>query len=47
MGPDEQKVLEKFDYGNATRSRPFKRWRPELGLTTEKYEKKIDHRQKL
>ena len=47
LGPDGQKVLEKFYYGSATRSRPFKRWRPERGLTTEKYEKEIDHWEKL
>jgi hypothetical protein len=29
LGPDGQKVLEKFYYGSATKSRPFKRWRPE------------------
>ena len=43
MGPDGQKVLEKFYYCSATKSRPFKHWRPEQGLTTEKYEKEIDH----
>ena len=47
LGPDGQKVLEKFYYGSATKSRPFKRWRPERGLTTEKYEKEIDHWEKL
>ena len=47
LGPDGQKVLEKFYYGSATNNRPFKRWRPERGLTTEKYEKEIDHWEKL
>ena len=47
LGPDGQKVLEKFYYGSATNKRPFKRWRPERGLTTEKYEKEIDSWEKL
>ncbi|HMA79343.1 MAG TPA: extracellular solute-binding protein [Candidatus Binatia bacterium] len=47
LGPDGQKVLEKFHYGSATRKRPFTRWRPERGLTTDKYEKEIDHWEKL
>ena len=47
LGPDGQKVLEKFYYGSATNQRPFKRWRPERGLTTEKYEKEMDHWEKL
>ena len=47
LGPDGRKVLEKFCYGSATKSRTFKRWRPERGLTTEKYEKEIDHWEKL
>ena len=47
LGPDGQKVLEKFYYGSATKSRQFKRWRPERGLTTAKYEKEIDHWEKL
>ena len=47
LGPDGQKVLGKYFYGSATRSRPFKRWRPERGLTTDKYEKEIEHWEKL
>jgi len=47
LGPDGQRVLEQFHYGSATRTRPFKRWRPERGLTTQKYEKEIDHWEKL
>lgn len=44
---DGQKVLEKFHYGSATREQPFKRWRPERGLTTEKYEQEVEHWEKL
>jgi hypothetical protein len=47
LGPDGQKVLEKFHYGSATRKRPFTRWRAERGLTTDKYEKEIDRWEKL
>jgi iron(III) transport system substrate-binding protein len=47
LGPDGQKVLEKFYYGSATKNRPFKRWRPERGLTTDKYEKEVDSWEKL
>jgi iron(III) transport system substrate-binding protein len=47
LGPDGQKILEKFYYGSATKERPFKRWRPERGLTTEKYEKEVGHWEKL
>lgn len=47
LGTDGQKVLEKFYYGSATNKRPFKRWRPERGLTTEKYEKELDSWEKL
>lgn len=47
LSPDGQKVLEKFRYGSATKEQPFKRWRPERGLTTEKYEKEVLHWEKL
>ena len=47
LGPDGQKVLEKFYYGSATKDQPFKRWRPERGLTTQKYEKEVEHWEKL
>ena len=47
LSPDGQKVLEKFQYGSATKEQPFKRWRPEHGLTAEKYEKDVDHWEKL
>ena len=47
LGPDGQRVLEKFHYGSATKNQPFKRWRPERGLTTEKYEKEVVYWEKL
>ena len=47
LSPDGQKVLEKFNYGSATKQQPFKRWRPEHGVPTEKYEKEVEHWEKL
>jgi iron(III) transport system substrate-binding protein len=47
LSPEGQKVLEKFHYGSATKEQPFKRWRPEHGLTTEKYEKEVEYWEKL
>jgi hypothetical protein len=41
LGPDGQRVLEKFHYRSATKSQSFERWRPERGLTMEKYEKEV------
>jgi hypothetical protein len=41
LGPEGQRVLEKSYYGSATKNQPFKRRRPERGLTTEKYEKEV------
>jgi iron(III) transport system substrate-binding protein len=38
LGPEGQRVLEKFDYGNPTKDYGFKRWFPEQGLTLEQYE---------
>jgi len=38
LGPDGQKILEKFEYGSAANDYGFKRWYPEQGLTTEQYE---------
>jgi len=47
LGPDGQKILEKFEYGSATKDYGFKRWYPEKGLTVEQYEKEIDRWEKL
>lgn len=41
LGPDGQAVLEKYQYGSAAKNLGFKRWRPEHGSTTEKYEKDL------
>ncbi|HZA57164.1 MAG TPA: ABC transporter substrate-binding protein [Candidatus Udaeobacter sp.] len=41
LSPDGQGILEKFYYGSATKDQGFKKWRPERGLTTEKYEKEL------
>jgi iron(III) transport system substrate-binding protein len=47
LSPDGQAVLEKFYYGSATKDQGFKKWRPERGLTTEKYEKELLRWEKL
>lgn len=43
LSPEGQGVLAKFYYGSAMKTQPFKKWRPEHGLTTEQYEKKLSH----
>ncbi|MGN6731659.1 MAG: ABC transporter substrate-binding protein [Candidatus Binatia bacterium] len=43
LSPEGQAVLAKFYYGSATKAQSFKKWRPEHGLTTEQYEKKLSH----
>jgi iron(III) transport system substrate-binding protein len=47
LGPEGQAVLEKFDYGSAAKNLGFKRWRPDHGITTEKYEKDLERWEKL
>ena len=47
LGPEGQAVLEKFDYGSAAKNLGFKRWRPDHGIATEKYEKDLEHWEKL
>jgi iron(III) transport system substrate-binding protein len=47
LSPDGQAVLERFYYGSATRDQGFKKWRPERGLSTDKYEKDLLHWEKL
>ena len=47
LSPDGQGILEKFYYGSATRDQGFKKWRPERGLSTDKYEKDLLHWEKL
>ncbi len=47
LGPEGQEVLNKFEYGSAAKNLGFKRWRPDHGLTTDKYEKELDRWEKL
>lgn len=47
LGPEGQGVLEKFQYGSAAKNLDFKRWRPDHGITTEKYEKDLERWEKL
>ena len=42
LGTEGQAVLEKYEYGSATKNLGFKRWRPDHGITTDKYEKHYD-----
>jgi len=41
LSPDGQSVLEKFYYGSPTKQQPFKKWRPEHGISLDKYEKEL------
>lgn len=47
LGPDGQRILEKFEYGSASKDYGFKRWYPEEGLTTEQYERENNRWDKL
>jgi iron(III) transport system substrate-binding protein len=47
LGPEGQAVLEKFEYGSASKNLGFKRWRPDHGIPTDKYEKEIERWEKL
>jgi iron(III) transport system substrate-binding protein len=47
LGPEGQAVLEKFEYGSAAKNLGFKRWRPDHGIVTEKYEKELEGWEKL
>ena len=47
LGPEGQAVLAKFEYGSATKNLGFKRWRPDHGIATDKYEKELERWQKL
>jgi len=47
LGPQGQAVLEKFEYGSAAKNLGFKRWRPDHGVATEKYEKDLERWEKL
>jgi len=47
LGPEGQAVLEKFEYGSASKNLGFKRWRPDHGIATDKYEKDLERWEKL
>lgn len=47
LGPEGQSVLEKYEYGSATKNLGFTRWRPEHGSTVEKFEKDLERWEKL
>ena len=47
LGPEGQAVLEKFEYGSAAKNLGFKRWRPDHGIVTEKYEKELEGWERL
>jgi len=47
LSPDGQAILEKNYYGSGAKDYGFKKWRPEHGLTTDQYEKTLEHWDKL
>jgi len=47
LGPDGQKILEKFKYGSANKDYGFKRWYPEAGITSERYERELSKWERL
>ena len=47
LGPEGQALLEKFEYGSAAKNLGFKRWRPDHGIATDKYEKDLERWEKL
>jgi iron(III) transport system substrate-binding protein len=47
LGPEGQAVLQKFEYGSAAKNLGFKRWRPDHGIATDKYEKELERWEKL
>lgn len=47
LGPEGQAVLAKFEYGSAAKNLGFKRWRPDHGIATDKYEKELERWEKL
>jgi len=47
LGPEGQAVLEKFEYGSAAKNLGFKRWRPDHGIATDKYETDLEQWEKL
>ena len=47
LGPEGQAVLEKYEYGSASKNLGFKRWRPDHGISAEKYEQDVERWEKL
>lgn len=47
LSPAGQQVLERYYYGSGAKEYGFKKWRPERGLTTDQYEKNLEHWDKL
>jgi len=47
LGPDGQRILERYKYGSATKDYGFKRWYPEEGLTSEQYKREVVKWEKL
>jgi iron(III) transport system substrate-binding protein len=47
LGSEGQAVLEKYEYGSAAKKLGFKKWRPDHGITTDKYEKDLERWEKL
>jgi iron(III) transport system substrate-binding protein len=47
LGSEGQATLEKFEYGSAAKNLGFKRWRPDHGVATDKYEKDLERWEKL
>jgi iron(III) transport system substrate-binding protein len=47
LGPDGQKILERFKYGSAAKDYGFKRWYPEAGLNSDQYERELMKWEKL
>ena len=47
LGPEGQTVLDKYEYGSAAKNLGFKQWRPDHGISTDKYEKELERWEKL
>jgi iron(III) transport system substrate-binding protein len=47
LGPDGQKILERFKYSSAAKDYGFKRWYPEAGLNSDQYERELMKWEKL
>ena len=39
--------MDKYEYGSAAKNLGFKKWRPDHGITTDKYEKELERWEKL